>query len=102
MLSCRLEHAGLARGADKEGRVAIEVIVDDLFPLIELLGLVYGADLGVLLFCEGAGSNSSVPGNGPLADVALQGSEVGGRIERHVDAAAVGIAVAVDGGWCGQ
>lgn len=100
MLSCRLEDAGLARGTDKEGRVAIEVIVDDLFPLVELLGLVYGADLGMLLFREGAGSNSSVPGNGPLADVALQGSEVGGRVERHVDAVAV--AVAVGGGWFGQ
>lgn len=83
MLSCRLENASLARAADKQGCVAIEVRLNKVGSLLGILGLVYRADTGMLVFCEGTGSNGAIPGDRTLTDVALEGSQVSRRVERH-------------------
>lgn len=56
--------------ADKEDTVAVEVGLDLLladFPL----DLVDCADAGELVVGQGAGADSAIPGDGPLADVVL-------------------------------
>jgi hypothetical protein len=51
--------------------------------LLRLLGLVYSSNLRILFLGEGAGPDSTVPGNRSLTDVALDRSQVRRRVESH-------------------
>lgn len=88
MLSCRLKHARLSRTTNKQHPVSIEVARDNLLPRLGLLSLVDGANLGILLLRQGTGSNSPIPRNRSLANVALQRAQVRRRVERHGDGVA--------------
>lgn len=83
LLGGRLEDALVVGAAEEEEAVGIELGLDQAPPQLGLLGLVDGAQAGVLLVGEEAGADGAVPGDRPLADVALQRGQVGGRIERH-------------------
>jgi hypothetical protein len=88
MLSCRLENTGLSRIANKQDAVSIDIPRDNLLSLLRLLGLVYGANLGILLLGEGACPDGAVPWDRSLADVALERGQVRRRVERHDDGVA--------------
>lgn len=83
LLACGLEHRGLSRFTNKEGAVAIEISFYNFLPSFGLLRLINSADAGQVVLCDGACSNSAIPGDWPLADVVLQRGQVGGRIKRH-------------------
>ena len=83
VLAGRLQNAGLSCRAHEKLPVAIWIPLYNLLPLFRLLGLIDGPNPIVLLIGQGVGANEAVPGNGTLANVALQRSKVGGRIERH-------------------
>ncbi|KAG7130502.1 hypothetical protein HYQ46_009902 [Verticillium longisporum] len=75
--------AGLALLADKEQAIAIEIGLDNLLAGLGLLRLVSSANSGEMILGDGAGPNSAIPGDGPLANVVLKRGQVGGRVEGH-------------------
>lgn len=83
MLSCRLEDTRLSLIADKQDAVSINISRHNLLSLFRLLCLIYSSDLRILLLSEGAGPDSTVPGNRSLTDVALERGQVRRRVEGH-------------------
>lgn len=79
-LGGRFQHALLPGAPDKQRAVAVQVGLDRLLAHIAF-DLVDGPDAGELLFGQRARAHRTVPGNRPLADVALQRCQICRRVE---------------------
>lgn len=80
-----LQGPRLAILAQEKRAVSIEIGFDYFFSSFGVLGLVNGAYASQLVFGDGARSHGAIPGDWSLANVALEGSEVGGRVDMHGD-----------------